>query len=134
MVIAVDSMYLKSTNADGEVKSMKDIETINDIHFLIEQFYDKLVSDDLIGHFFQPLNLKSHIPRVSEFWAFILLDQSGYSGNMMHAHARLRLTKSHFDRWLLLFHETIDRYFQGDKALLAKERSTLIALTMESKL
>jgi hemoglobin len=113
---------------------MRDIEKTNDIYLLIEHFYEKLVSDDMIGHFFQALDLSKHIPRVAEFWAFILIDQPGYSGNMIQVHAKLQLTESHFERWLLLFHETIDAHFQGEKASLAKERSTLIAWTMKSKL
>lgn len=113
---------------------MKDIETFTEIHFLIERFYEKLMSDEHIGHFFQSLDLTDHIPRVADFWAFILIDKPGYSGNMMQAHAKLNLTESDFEHWLLLFHETIDTYFQGEKANLAKERSKLIAWTMKSKL
>jgi hemoglobin len=96
-------------------------------------FYDKLLLDPQIGHFFHQLDLTKHLPRVADFWAFILIDQPGYSGNMMEAHARLSLTGSDFDQWLFLFHQTIDEHFIGEKANLAKERSSLIAWTMRSK-
>ena len=113
---------------------MKDIETYDEVLFLVERFYVKLIKDPQIGHFFQSLDLSIHIPRVADFWAFILIDRPGYSGNMMDAHAKLPLQEADFDRWLLLFHETIYEYFVGEKATLAKDRSTLIAWTMRSKL
>ncbi|MEN9399856.1 MAG: hypothetical protein RL632_957 [Bacteroidota bacterium] len=113
---------------------MKDIETYEECHFLIERFYDKLLTDEHIGHYFQHLDLSKHIPRVTEFWAFILIDKTGYTGNMMDAHARLPLTGDDFDHWLALFHETVHKHFSGEKANLAVERSSLIAWTMRSKL
>jgi hemoglobin len=113
---------------------MKDIETYEACHFLIERFYDKLLTDDQIGHYFQSLDLSRDIPHVAEFWAFILIDKIGYTGNMMEAHARLPLKTSDFDRWMVLFHETVLEHFKGEKANMAVERSSLIAWTMKSKL
>lgn len=113
---------------------MKDIETFEECHFLIERFYDKLLTDERIGHYFQSLDLSKHIPQVADFWAFILIDKTGYTGNMMDAHARLPLKETDFDRWLALFHETVHELFSGEKANLAIERSSLIAWTMKSKL
>jgi len=113
---------------------MKDIETYEECLFLIERFYDKLIQDEHIGHYFHGLDLKKHIPRVAEFWAFILIDRTGYTGNMMDAHARLPLNVDDFDQWLVLFHKTVREHFSGEKANLALERSTLIAWTMKSKL
>jgi hemoglobin len=112
---------------------MNDIETFENIRFLIKRFYDKLLLDAQIGHFFQSLDLDTHLPRVADFWAFILIDQPGYTGNMMLAHAHLDLSEKDFEQWLYLFHETIDGYFKGPKANLAKERSSLIAWTMKAK-
>lgn len=113
---------------------VKNIQTYEDCLFLIEKFYDKLMVDDQIGHYFKGLPLNIHIPKVTDFWAFILIDKPGYSNNMMQAHAKLDLQPHDFERWLKLFHETIDQNFQGEKANLAKERSTLIAWTMRAKL
>lgn len=113
---------------------MKDIQTYGDCLLLIEKFYYKLLLDKQIGHFFKDLPLDVHIPKVADFWAFILIDKPGYSNNMMQAHAKLDLKVPDFEQWLKLFHETIDQNFQGEKANLAKERSTLIAWTMRSKL
>lgn len=113
---------------------MRDIETYEDCRLLIEKFYEKLLADEQISHFFIGLDLSHHIPKVADFWAFVLIDRSGYNNNMMTAHARLALNESDFERWLRLFHETIAEQFTGEKANLAIERSKLIAWTMKSKM
>ncbi|MES2798729.1 MAG: group III truncated hemoglobin [Bacteroidota bacterium] len=112
---------------------MNDISTYDDCQLLIEKFYEKLLINKEINHFFVHLNLEHHIPHVASFWAFILLDQAGYSSNMMKAHQNLQLKGNDFDVWLGLFHSTIDELFQGEKATLAKERSQLIAMTLRHK-
>jgi len=113
---------------------MKDIETYEDCLLMIGKFYDKLLIDPEISHYFVHLDLKTHIPRVADFWAFILVDKAGYSGNMMAAHAKLPLKESDFKQWLYLFQETVQENFIGEKAQLAVERSKLIAWTMTSKM
>lgn len=113
---------------------MTDIKTYEDCIILIEKFYAKLLSDKDISHYFAELDLKTHIPRVADFWAFILVDKAGYSNNMMAAHAKLALGEKDFKQWLRLFHETIQENFEGEKANLAIERSKLIAWTMSSKM
>ena len=113
---------------------MKDIESYEDCILMIEKFYDKLLIDPEISHYFVHLDLKTHIPRVADFWAFILVDKAGYSGNMMAAHAKLPLKESDFKQWLNLFQETVQENFYGEKSQLAVERSKLIAWTMTSKM
>lgn len=112
---------------------MKEIESKEDVKLLVETFYQKLVKDELVSHFFSKLDLKEHLPRVVQFWSFILLDEEGYTANMMEKHAKLDLNEASFDRWLKLFHETVDQFFVGEKADLAKQRSTLIGWTMKTK-
>lgn len=113
---------------------MKEIEHPDDVTLLVHTFYDKLIADELVSHFFKDLDLAEHLPKIVAFWSFILLDEPGYSANMMEKHARLDLNEESFDRWLKLFHETVDQFFTGEKADLAKQRSSLIAWTMKSKL
>ncbi|MNJ86164.1 Group 3 truncated hemoglobin ctb [compost metagenome] len=113
---------------------MKEIEQKEDVALLVHTFYDKLLADEFVSHFFTGLDLEEHLPKIVQFWSFILLDEAGYSANMMEKHARLDLDEPSFDRWLKLFHETVDQFFVGEKAELAKQRSTLIAWTMKTKL
>ena len=112
---------------------MKKIESKEDVELLVETFYQKLIKDELISHFFSELDLKEHLPRVVQFWSFILLNEEGYNTNMMEKHIKLDLNEASFDRWLKLFHETVDQFFVGEKADLAKQRSTLIGWTMKMK-
>lgn len=112
---------------------MNDITTYQDCLFLVDEFYKKLLVDDEISHFFVELDLEEHLPRVAKFWAFILLDESGYTANMMTAHASLQFKETDFERWLSLFHQTLSEHFEGEKADLAKERSKLIAITLRHK-
>ncbi len=111
-----------------------DVTTYEDCLLLIRAFYDKLLVDDQINHFFIHLNLDEHLPRVADFWAFILIDKPGYQNNMISAHASLNLKETDFNRWLFLFQETVNELFEGEKAALAIQRSQLIALTMKAKL
>jgi hemoglobin len=122
------------SNLKMKMKMKNDITTYEDCLLLIRKFYDKLLTDDTIAHFFVGLDLEEHIPRVADFWAFLLIDKPGYNNNMMTAHAKLELKEKDFERWLALFHETINEHFVGEKAELAKQRSTLIAWTMRSKM
>jgi hemoglobin len=45
----------------------------------------------------------------------------------------MKLNKDLFDRWVHLFHATVDQLFEGEKAQLAKERATVLGWTMASK-
>ena len=84
---------------------MRDIETRADIELLLENFYSKVFKDDLISHFFievVPLNLKTHIPVIADFWESILLDAKGYRKNVMEVHLNIslksKIEKQHLDR------------------------------------
>jgi hemoglobin len=49
-------------------------------------------------------------------------------------HSQLPVDKSHFDRWLQLFHATLSDLFTGPKAEEAKQRSVLMARMFQFKL
>ena len=71
------------------------------------------------------------------FWTFLLLGKEGYTGNPLEPHRRLHekvsLTKDHFQRWLDLFHQTVDENFFGLVAEDAKNRAKLIVMTWQPK-
>ncbi|HJW29025.1 MAG TPA: group III truncated hemoglobin, partial [Saprospiraceae bacterium] len=100
-----------------------DIETTEDIKLLIDTFYSKVRNDDVIGYIFNDIaqvDWEKHLPKMYAFWGFLLLGQDSYQGNPLEPHRRLnekvKLTEAHFDRWLLLFHETVEELFQGKVA------------------
>ena len=113
---------------------MKEIETKEDVKKLVDVFYGKVLKDNLLSPFFKHLNLEVHLPKMVQFWSFVLLDEAGYTTNVVEKHMMMPLEKSHFDQWLKLFNETIDELFNGEKVDLAKQRAFTIAWTTEHKL
>jgi len=117
-----------------------DITTSEDIKTLIDSFYEKVRVDDVIGYIFNDIaqvDWPHHLPRMYAFWEFLLLSKDTYKGNPMEVHQKLhrqvRLTEEHFNRWLQLFHQTVDEHFEGLVAQDAKNRSNLIVLTWKPK-
>lgn len=120
---------------------MKDIENSHDIKFLIDEFYNQVIVDDLIGHFFTDvvkLDWDKHIPVMNDFWETTLLGKMKYKGNPMLKHIELNrlapLQAEHFDRWLTLWESTIKENFQGSKADEAVKRARHIAELMKFKI
>jgi len=119
----------------------RDIETRSDLVQLLETFYNKAVKDELIGRFFTevvPLDLETHIPVIADFWESVILGAHTYRKNVMevhqHIHSLSSIKKEHLDRWVLLFNQNIDEYFEGPKATLMKQRAASIATLMDIKL
>ena len=116
---------------------MKDIETSQDIQLMVNEFYGKVQHDELIGPIFEKVvqgNWQPHLTKMYGFWETIVLDVHHYSGSPFQKHIPLDISKPHFDRWLSLFHSTIDDHFKGEKANEVKKRSTQMGLMFEYKL
>jgi hemoglobin len=120
---------------------MRDIETREDIDELMEEFYRKAISDELIGYIFTDvakLDLEHHLPIIGDFWEMMLFGtvhfpaKYGRSPMQVHhaLHQKERLKAEHFGRWVKLFCETVDENFAGATAELAKVRAVSIAETM----
>lgn len=113
---------------------MRDIEHREDVVFFVDQFYNKIMKDELLSPFFKNLNLESHLPKMVNFWSFVLLDEVGYTTNVTDKHLNMKLDKLHFDQWIMLFNETLDTLFKGEKVEIAKQRAFLIGWTIENKI
>lgn len=113
---------------------MKDISTREDIELFVNNFYDLVLKDEVLSPFFKNLDFAKHLPHMIHFWAFVLLDESGYTTNVTDKHLKMPLNQDHFDQWINLFNHTIDSSFIGEKAELAKQRAYLIAWTISNKM
>lgn len=120
---------------------MEDIQSRKDIIKIIDQFYQQVLSDDLIGVFFNEvikLNVNVHIPVMYDFWETTLLGNPLYKGNPMIKHIQLNRLKTvedkHFTRWLDLWEKTIYKNFEGEKADLAIKRAKQIGELMQHKI
>lgn len=119
----------------------KDLESRKDIECLVNTFYKKVLTDEVIGHIFTEIakiDMDKHMPIMYDFWETTLFQNGMYKGNPIQVHQNLNkkkpLTKTHFDRWISLFNSTIDSLFVGDKAELAKTRALSIATVMQIKI
>ncbi len=112
-----------------------DITSESDVRKLVETFYGKVRQDELLAVIFDPVigdNWNHHLQRMTDFWSTLLLYTRKFSDDPLTKHLPLALTKDHFDRWLLLFHGTVDELFQGEIAENAKKRANSIARIMKA--
>ena len=119
----------------------KEIETREDISLLVENFYRKVMDDDLLEVIFKEtlfFNRDTHIPVMIDFWETLLLKKASYKGNTMRAHIDLNkkfpLKPDHFKQWKKLFFETLDEHFTGRKVLEAKKRVELMEVLIQTKI
>ena len=119
----------------------KDISTPTDVKFLVDSFYNEVRNDDCIGYVFNDVanvDWDDHLPKMYMFWEFALLGTAAYKGNPMMKHIALNakesLTETHFERWVELWEATIDRFYEGEIALKAKERGQLMKTVMLVKM
>jgi hemoglobin len=117
-----------------------DITNRQDILKLLTLFYNKLLADRSISYLFTDvakIDLPHHLDTLVNFWDSILFQTDVYRKNAMEPHMVLHqkspLQKHHFETWLRYFNETVDELFEGEKALLAKERALSIATVMQIK-
>lgn len=118
-----------------------DIATRSDLEQVLEAFYKKVFTDAVIAHFFTtvvPLDLKTHLPVIADFWEAVVLGTHRYQKNVMAVHqqidAKAPIEKIHLDRWVLLFTQTVDAHFEGPNATLMTQRAASIAMLMQLKL
>ena len=121
---------------------MKDIETREDILFIMRKFYDKLLVDESINFFFTKVtsvdqHLEEHFEILATFWEQPLFLKGGYYNNMFPIHKEVHnkhaFTKDHFETWLHHFNSTIDEYFEGKYAEQMKTQGLSMATIMQIK-
>ncbi|MCF8714931.1 group III truncated hemoglobin [Joostella atrarenae] len=108
----------------------KDISNIEDVKLLVNDFYDRVRKDDLLKDIFNNIiqdRWPIHLEKMYTFWETVLLDNHTYYGSPFAPHAKLQVSKEHFDRWKSLFFATIEENFSGKKADEAKWRAEKMA-------
>ncbi|HIQ27330.1 MAG TPA: group III truncated hemoglobin [Sulfurovum sp.] len=97
-------------------------ETIDrgNIEKLVRDFYEKVLEDELLSPFFIRAlgdDLKNdkwyeHLHTLDNFWLSLLTGEGRYMGDPLMPHMFLgSLEERHFERWLQLFRETLDRLY-----------------------
>ena len=115
----------------------KDITTLKDIEFLVDQFYCVVQQDTLIGPIFNDRlsgRWEMHHRKLYRFWHTVLLRRPDYFGNPVPIHYRMNIDRPHFDRWLMIWVEIINANFEGIVADRAKFRGKKMADAFLSKI
>jgi hemoglobin len=117
-----------------------DIESREDIERLVETFYTGVFRDPVLGPIFVDivkLDLPRHMPIMCDFWENILFNARKYPGGMMMVHFQVHemtsLEPHHFQRWLDYWVETVERFFEGPRANLAKMHASRVAGMMAGR-
>lgn len=120
---------------------MKDIENQEDIKTLVDAFYSKVKSDDKIGVFFNDIakvNWDLHLPKMYSFWNSVLFGAAEYKGKPILQHLpvndQMDMARSHFDRWISLWTETVSELFSGPIAERAVRKANNMANLMSFKM
>ena len=119
---------------------MRDIGNRADIDQLMKAFCGRAMTDAVIGYIFTDvakLDLDHHLPMIGDFWETLLFrtgDYGRHGRNPLAVHgvldAKTPLLPEHFERWLLIFNETVDESFAGQTADFLKVRAEAIAARM----
>jgi len=119
-----------------------DISTREDIHYIITEFYKKLVSDKMMLPFFEEIvrkkELNHHIDVITDFWQDILLNTNTYKNNVLQKHLdfheKVVFEKAHFTKWLQYISISITDSFEGQTSQNMIDRAKSIAMVMQVKL
>jgi hemoglobin len=120
---------------------MKDIENQEDLFLLVENFYQKLLSDESIAYIFTDvvkIHLEEHLPILVTFWSQAILGTGGYSKNLTQIHLDINdkeyLSPELFKIWLRHFFSAVDENFKGENSEKIKTQALNIATVMQIKI
>ena len=114
-----------------------DIVTINDVKLLVNNFYDKVRADELLGPIFDERirdRWPAHLEKMYGFWQTVLLGEHTYDGTPFPPHAQLPVGHEHFSKWMELFIASVDESFSGNTAEEARWRAGKMAELFEMKI
>ena len=120
---------------------MKDVQTRADLEYFLEKFYGDVLADASISYIFTDeakIDLRSHLPKIADFWEHLILGTATYSKNLLQIHLDLNqksgLSAAHFQTWLSLFNKSLDQNFAGENVEIMKTRALSIATLMQLKI
>ena len=116
------------------IEPSSDLDSPAEVAEMVRRFYQDVAQDDLLGPLFNDVarvDWSAHLPKLTAFWSRALLGIEGYQGNPFRAHseihARSPFTIAHFERWLQLFHETVELGWVGPNATRALDLAHNVA-------
>ena len=122
---------------DDDLANRGELIARADVELLVRSFYRYAAMDELLGPIFSAAHVAwdDHVATLTDFWSWQLLGERGYTGQPLRAHepvhARTPFAAAHHERWLDLFVSTVDEYFVGSNAELAKRRAAKMATALQ---
>ena len=120
---------------------MNDIQNQEDLYLLVDNFYQKLLSDESISYIFTDIvkiNILEHLPILVIFWSQAILGTGGYSKNLTQIHLDINdkeyLTPELFKIWLSHFFCAVDENFKGENSEKIKTQALNIGTVMQIKI
>jgi hemoglobin len=102
---------------------------------LIEHFYARVRTDDLIGPLFNEVvnDWTEHLDKLQSFWSSVMLTSGRYKGGPLPAHIKHgdRISGASFDRWLALWRQTTEELFEPAAAASLQEKADRIAESLQ---
>ena len=112
------------------METEREIMAMEDIQLLVDTFYSKVREDELLGPIFEERlagKWEEHLAKMYRFWHALLLGEHSYYGSPLMPHLDMPVEKMHFQRWVEIFHQTVDDLFAGEVAEEAKWRGNRMA-------
>src|SRR5690606_29233583 len=103
--------------------SRPDLTNRDDIIRLVDSFYGRLRSDEILGPIFNDIakiDWETHLSKMYDLWDTVMFRSMTFKGNPLTAHAKLKpltdMGRDKFDHWLTLFRASVDELFEGENA------------------
>jgi hemoglobin len=120
------------------MKTKTDIQSPQNIKFMVDTFYEKVKLNAVLSPYFIDLDWPNHLEKMYKFWENIAFYSGEYNGNPMEIHKKLNESKPLFEEafqnWITLFNKNIDLHFEGPKVEQIKQRAQNIAQVMIMKI
>lgn len=120
----------------------RDLDSPEEVFEMVTRQYAVVVQDDVLARYFTFgegfMDWQALIGSVTDFWNHILLYAPDYPIDPIERHRFVHdqhpITSDALDRWLDIFHETVDTGWSGPNATRAKKRGTGMAWAMAQRL
>jgi truncated hemoglobin YjbI len=119
------------------VNPKTDIVTFEDVQFVVNKQYEQLIADSQTGRHFKELNFEEHLPRIYNFWSFILgiePEVHSYRGSAFEPHTHMNLNHEDFNDWQKYLKIAVQERFEGPTADLMLQKAEQLGMMFEYKL
>jgi truncated hemoglobin YjbI len=119
------------------VNPKSDIASFEDVQTVVNRQYEQLIADPQTGRHFKVLNFEEHLPRIYNFWSFILgidPENHAYKGSAFEPHTHMSLTHRDFNDWQRFLKIAVEEKYEGPTASLMLQKAEQLGKMFEYKL